>query len=92
MTRAELVITGRVQGVFYRGSAQEEAERLGLTGTVRNLPDGSVEAVVEGPKEKIEAFIAWCRRGPPAARVDGVRVSWGAPSNEFRTFRVLHGF
>ena len=92
MTRAELLISGRVQGVFYRGSAQEEAMHLGLAGTVQNLPDGGVEAVVEGPKEQVDEFIAWCRRGPPAARVEEVRVKWGAPTGEFRTFRVLRGF
>jgi acylphosphatase len=90
VTRAELVITGRVQGVFYRGSAQDEAERLGLTGEVRNRPDGAVEAVVEGPKDRVEEFIAWCRRGPPSARVEEVEVRWGAPSGQFRGFRVTH--
>ncbi len=88
MTRAELLISGRVQGVFYRGSAQEEAQRLGLTGEIRNLAGGEVEAVVEGPKEIIEEFIAWCRRGPPSARVDNVQVRWSAARGEFRTFRV----
>jgi acylphosphatase len=88
MTRAELHITGRVQGVFYRGSAQDEAERLGLTGEIANLPDGSVGATVEGPKERVEQFIAWCRRGPPAARVDEVKVKWAPASGEFRGFRV----
>lgn len=88
MTRAELLISGLVQGVFYRASAQQEALRLGLTGEVRNLPGGEVEAVVEGPKEQIEEFVAWCRRGPPSARVDGVRVRWSAHRGEFRTFRV----
>ena len=88
MTRADLVISGRVQGVFYRASAQQEAMRLGLVGEVRNLPDGSVEAIAEGPKERIEDFIAWCRRGPPAAEVENVRVRWSAARGEFRTFMV----
>jgi len=88
VTRAELIITGRVQGVFYRASAQEEALRLGLTGEVRNLPDESVEAIVEGPRERVEAFIAWCRRGPPAARVADVRVTWLEPRGGFRSFRI----
>jgi acylphosphatase len=90
MTRAELLISGRVQGVFYRASAQQEGLRLGLTGEVRNLPAGEVEAIVEGPKERIEEFIAWCRRGPPAARVENVQVRWTAPRGEFRTLRVTH--
>ncbi|MCA1829778.1 MAG: acylphosphatase [Myxococcales bacterium] len=88
MTRAELVISGRVQGVFYRASAQQEALRLGLHGEIRNLPGGEVEAVVEGEKPRIEEFVDWCRRGPPAAEVDDVRVRWSESRGEFPTFRV----
>lgn len=88
MTRADLIIQGRVQGVFYRFSAQEEALRLGLTGEIRNLPGGDVEAIVEGPRERVEEFIAWCRRGPPGARVEEVRVKWSPARGEFRTFRI----
>lgn len=82
------MISGRVQGVFYRASAQQEAMRLGLMGEIRNLPDGRVEAVVEGPKERIEEFIEWCKRGPPAARVEHVGVRWSAARGDFRTFMV----
>ena len=88
MIRAEIEISGRVQGVFYRASAQEEALRLGLSGEVRNLPNGDVAALVEGAKERIEEFIAWCRRGPPAARVENVAVRWSNATGEFRSFRV----
>jgi acylphosphatase len=88
--RADLLISGRVQGVFYRASAREEAIRLGLAGEIRNLPDGRVEAVVEGARERIEEFIAWCRRGPPSAEVDDVGVRWCAASGQFRSFRVAH--
>lgn len=88
MTRAELVISGLVQGVFYRASAQEEALRLGVFGEIRNLPGGDVEAIVEGEQQQIEEFISWCRRGPSAARVDDVRVRWTLARGEFRTFRV----
>jgi acylphosphatase len=88
VTRADLLISGQVQGVFYRASAQQEAMRLGLFGEIGNLPDGSVEAVVEGPRERIEEFIEWCKRGPPRADVENVRVRWSAPSGEFRTFMV----
>jgi acylphosphatase len=77
-----------VQGVFYRASAQQEAMRLGLVGEIRNLPDGNVEAVVEGLKDRIEEFIEWCREGPPAAQVENVRVRWSAARGEFRTFMV----
>ena len=88
MTRADLLISGRVQGVFYRASAQQEAMRLGLVGEVRNLPDGQVEAIVEGPKERVEEFIDWCRRGPPSADVENVQVRWSKALGEFRTFMV----
>jgi acylphosphatase len=73
MTR-RLRITGRVQGVGYRYALLEEAERLGVTGWVRNRRDGSVEALIQGPAEELEKLIAWARRGPPAARVDDVRI------------------
>ena len=88
MTRADLLISGRVQGVFYRASAQQEAMRLGLVGEVRNLPGGQVEAIVEGPKERVEEFIDWCWRGPPSADVENVRVRWSKALGEFRTFMV----
>ena len=88
MTRAELVVSGLVQGVFYRASARSEALRLGLLGEVRNLPGGEVEAVVEGNKARVEEFIAWCWRGPEAARVDVVQVRWSPPRGEFRSFRI----
>ena len=88
MTRAELLILGRVQGVFYRASAQQEGMRLGLLGEVRNLPDGNVEAIVEGPRERIEEFVEWCKRGPPSADVEHVRVRWSKALGDFRTFMI----
>jgi acylphosphatase len=88
VSRADLLISGRVQGVFYRASAQQEAMRLGLSGEIRNLPDGRVEAIVEGPKERIEEFIQWCRRGPPSAEVDNVGVRWSVARGDFRTFMI----
>lgn len=86
--RLDLVITGLVQGVFYRHSALAEAQRLCLYGFIRNLPDGGVEAVAEGPRRALDAFEAWCRIGPPHARVDEVTVRRGPARNEFRTFQV----
>jgi acylphosphatase len=88
--QARLTITGRVQGVAYRAMAQDEGLRLGLVGLVRNRPDGSVEALVEGSKKAVEEFIGWCRRGPPAARVAGVQVAWSKPSGEYRDFAISH--
>jgi acylphosphatase len=67
-----LWISGRVQGVWYRESMRLEAERLGITGWVKNLPDGRVEAVISGRAEQLEKLIAWSRRGPPMARVTAV--------------------
>ncbi|WP_366656770.1 acylphosphatase [Fodinicurvata sp. EGI_FJ10296] len=70
-----LVITGRVQGVWYRGWTTETAEGLGLSGWVRNRSDGSVEAVIAGPREAVDAMIEQCREGPPLARVVDVTVA-----------------
>jgi acylphosphatase len=81
-------VAGQVQGVFYRQSTAREAARLGLSGTVRNLSDGSVEVVAEGARVAVEALVEWCRRGPPAARVDELQVAWEPPSGEAAPFSV----
>ncbi|MGH7363948.1 MAG: acylphosphatase [Candidatus Methylomirabilales bacterium] len=80
--RARVVISGKVQGVYFRGTAEDEGRSRGLAGWVRNRPDGQVEAVFEGEKAAVEAVIAWCHRGPPAARVTGVAVTWEEPRGE----------
>jgi acylphosphatase len=72
--RAHVVVHGRVQGVWFRGSMQDEAERLGVAGWVRNRPDGTVEAELEGAREAVDALVAWAHRGPRGARVTDVRV------------------
>jgi acylphosphatase len=74
MVRRRLRVTGRVQGVWFRESCREVADRLGVAGSVRNRADGTVEVVAEGPPSEVEALVAWCRSGPPAARVTGVDV------------------
>jgi acylphosphatase len=77
-----LTVEGRVQGVGYRANAAAEAQVLGLSGWVRNLPDGRVEVVVEGPAEAVEAFERWCRRGPRMAVVTRVVARTEAPTGE----------
>ncbi len=77
-----LAITGRVQGVWYRESMREAADSLGVTGWVRNRPDGSVEAVIQGDERQVALLIEWCRRGPPLARVAEVTVSEGEGSHD----------
>jgi acylphosphatase len=72
MKTQRLHIVGRVQGVWFRESMRQEAERLGVTGWVRNAPDGSVEAVVQGPETAVDALIAWARIGPPQAQVERI--------------------
>jgi acylphosphatase len=86
--RVHIKIHGRVQGVYYRASALQEAQKLGLTGWVMNCPDGAVEAVAEGAKHKLEALIAWCRQGPDGARVTSVDVRWKKPENNFYSFSI----
>jgi acylphosphatase len=87
--RAPLRVTGLVQGVFFRQATAGEASRLGVGGAVRNLPDGSVEVVAEGPRAGVETLVAWCRRGPPSARVADVQVGWEAPTGAEGAFAVL---
>ena len=86
--RVRLRIEGRVQGVFFRTSTMDQAMRLGLKGWVRNCPDGSVEAVVEGEKKKIAELVEWCHHGPPGASVNDVRLQWDDFQNEFPDFRI----
>lgn len=81
------MVTGRVQGVFFRATAQDEARRLGLNGWMSNEPDGSVAGHFEGTPEAVAALVDWCRQGPPLARVADVRVSESAPSG-MAGFRV----
>lgn len=85
--RARLVVRGLVQGVWFRGSMQHEASRLGLGGWVRNRADGTVEAEVEGERPAVDAIVAWARQGPRGARVEDVSVEW-MPARGERDFVV----
>jgi acylphosphatase len=89
MRRVHVAVTGHVQGVFFRATCARRASDLELGGWVRNAPDGSVEAVFEGPTEAVESMLAWCREGPRGARVEEVRVTEEAATGE-PGFRVMH--
>jgi acylphosphatase len=89
--RAHVVIRGQVQGVFFRAEARDRAASLGLGGWVRNNPDGTVEAVFEGERERVESMVDWCRRGPALAHVEAVAVAWEEPQGDSR-FAVRGGW
>ncbi len=84
IVRRHVVIAGRVQAVGFRASCAHRASDAGLGGWVRNLPDGRVEATFEGPATTVEALVAWCRGGPPMARVTAVAVTDEVPVGETR--------
>ena len=88
--RAHIFIFGRVQGVFFRSHAKETAQSFGLVGWVRNNPDGTVEILAEGSKEKLEGFIKWCREGPLFAKVEKTEVEWEKANREFDSFEILY--
>jgi acylphosphatase len=90
MIRAHLRIYGRVQGVFFRANMRERARMLGLTGWVRNMPDGSVEAVIGGPRDKVLELVKWAHKGPRLAKVEKVDVEWEAASGEYDDFYILY--
>ena len=84
------VVSGRVQMVMYRDFAERKAKSLGIAGTVRNLPDGTVEVVAEGEKETLEGYLVLLRQGPILADVKDVRVLWGTPTEAFQRFSILY--
>jgi acylphosphatase len=85
-----LIISGRVQGVFFRAETQKAARGMGVTGWVRNLADGTVEALAEGEPNQVEALIRWCHQGSPASRVDRVDVEDREFSGRFHGFDVTY--
>ncbi len=88
--RAHMKVYGIVQGVFFRSSMKSKAYELGVVGWVMNRPDGSVEAVVEGPKEAVEEIVKWAHRGPPAAVVERVEVKWLPCKGDLKDFRIRY--
>jgi len=86
--RAHLIITGHVQGVFFRAETKKTAEKLNITGWVKNLPDGSVESYACGISDSLEKFIKWCHQGPAVASVKNVAVEWNKDLGSFETFEV----
>lgn len=90
--RAHVIIHGLVQGVYFRASTRDEAARLGVTGWVRNLSDGSVEAVFEGEKKGVEEIVGWCHKGPPGARISKVDISWEPYTGGFSRFEIRYGW
>ena len=87
-TRAHVRISGRVQGVFFRDSTREKAQELGLSGYVKNTPDGDVEALFEGPEEAVEEMVRWCGQGPPHASVENVEANYEPARGDLTGFEV----
>ena len=88
MQKVTIIVKGRVQGVFFRDSTMRKARELGLVGTVRNLPDGSVQIVAQGPARALDKLVRWSHEGPPAAMVSEVKVSRGIPEPGLDGFTV----
>jgi acylphosphatase len=88
--RVHLLVSGIVQGVAFRQATVDEARRLGVAGWVRNLADGRVEAEAEGDRAALEGLVRFCRRGPPAARVDTVEVEWRPHRGDLGPFSTRH--
>lgn len=89
-SRVHVVISGRVQGVWFRATTKQKAERLGLTGWVRNTYDGNVEAVFEGEENSVQEMLDWCRHGPPLSKVENVEVKNESPTNGFDSFSIRY--
>jgi acylphosphatase len=87
---AHIWVSGRVQGVFFRAHTQDVAEGLKLDGWVKNLYDGRVEIIAQGPKQKVEQLIKWCHKGPPFSKVTNVKVNWEEPKEGLKGFNVTY--
>jgi acylphosphatase len=89
--RAHVLVSGRVQGVFFRLQTKHKADYYNVKGWIRNLPDGRLEAVFEGEKDVLQTIIAFCRHGPSGARVTNTYVTWGPYTGEFDRFKIKYG-
>lgn len=85
-----VIISGRVQGVWFRTSTKQKAEQLGITGWVRNTKDGRVEAIFEGEEETVNQMLQWCHQGPPLSKVNNVEIKNQNPTNGFEEFSVRY--
>tara|TARA_Y100000310_G_scaffold312865_1_gene360630 strand:+ start:267 stop:539 length:273 start_codon:yes stop_codon:yes gene_type:complete len=90
MKRAHIIISGHVQGVFFRINTQKLSKKLNLKGFVRNLPNGDVEVIVEGPEDKIKELLKFCRIGPESADVANAIIEYEPITNEFSTFEIKY--
>ena len=90
MRRAEILVRGLVQGVYYRYNTKKKADEFHVTGSARNLRDGRVEVICEGVEEDIKKLIEWCKRGSQGAIVEHVEVVWKEYAGEFKDFRILY--
>lgn len=90
--RAHVLVSGRVQGVFFRSETRYEAKKRGVKGWVRNLRDGRVEAVFEGEEEAVKELIEFCRRGPRGARITYVETTWESYTGKFENFEIRYSF
>jgi acylphosphatase len=88
LARAHVFVSGRVQGVNFRWYTQQKAQDLGVTGWVRNLWDGRVEAIFEGEEKAVQRAVEWCHVGPPSAWVERVETNYEEPTGEFSRFRI----
>ena len=88
MKRTHIIVSGKVQGVFYRDFARKNAEKLGISGFVRNLPDGTVEVVGEGEEDKLNLFVRECKRGSLTSFVKNADVKFEKPTGEFDGFEI----
>ncbi len=88
--RAHIIVSGRVQGVYFRQETAKQAQRLGISGWVRNLNDNKVEAVLEGEKEDVQKIIDWAKKGPFFARVLNLDIKWQEHKGEFNNFEIKY--